>query len=262
MTNCPGSARGSGAPSSASSSSDSTVAVSERFATTRRVRKPGHAGGGPTERQARVPAAWSAAALLLEQRAERGLPARAERGDPQRSLKQLGIGATVEVQQCVDGRDRHPPSPGRDLDDVVAGLYRTFLEDPEVEAGATVTGEQRGHPRLVHPDTDPVARHPWLGDLEQGGADAVPVADAHLVVAEPVDREVLAELAEDEVVALQLLAPVTVRVELIDVHGALLAPVPGAIALAVAVDVQPSDQTRTLNRLLPDPGEDGPSLPR
>ena len=122
----------------------------------------------------------------------------------------------------------------------------TFLEDSEVEAGATVPGEQRGHPRLVHADPDPVARHPRLGDLEQGGADAVPVADAHLVVAEPVDGEVLTELAEDEVVALQLLAPVVVRVELIDVHRALLAPVPGAIALAVAVDVQPSDLTRTL----------------
>ena len=54
----------------------------------------------------------------------------------------------------------------------------------------------------------------------------------------PSDREVLPELAEDEVVALQLVAPVAVRVELIDVHRALLAPVPGAIALAVAVDVQ------------------------
>jgi hypothetical protein len=54
------------------------------------------------------------------------------------------------------------------------------------------------------------------GDLEHGGADAVLVADAHLRVAEPVDCEVLTELAEDE-----LVAPVAVRVELIDVDGAL-----------------------------------------
>ena len=59
------------------------------------------------------------------------------------------------------------------------------------------------------------------GDLEHGGADAVLVANAHLRVAEPIDREVLTELAEDEIVALQLVAPVAVRVELIDVDGAL-----------------------------------------
>ncbi len=181
--------------------------------------------------------------------------------DPQCSLEQLGVGATVHVQQCVDRRDRHPLSPGRDLDDVVTGLDRTFFEDSEVEAGTTVAGEQRGHAGLVHADPDPVARHPWLRDLEQRGADAIAVADAHLVVVEPVDGEVLTELAEDEVVAVELLAPIAVRVELVHVHGALLAPVPGEIALAVAVDVQPSDQTRTLDCFLPDPREDRPPLP-
>ncbi len=199
--------------------------------------------------------------MLLEQRAQRGLPARAERRHPQRSREQRGVGATVHVEQCVDGRNRHPLTPGRDLDDVVAGLHRTFFEDPEVEAGATVTGEQRRHARLVHANTDPVARHPRLRDLEQRRADAVTVADAHLVVGEPVDREVLTELAEDEVVPVELLAPITVRVELIHVHGALLAAVAREIALAVAVDVQPSDQTRTLHWFLPDPREDGPPLP-
>ena len=72
-----------------------------------------------------------------------------------------------------------------------------------VEARATVAGQQRGHPRLTHADADPVARHSRLSDLEQGGADAILVADAYLVVAKPVDGEVLTELAEDEVVALQ-----------------------------------------------------------
>jgi hypothetical protein len=126
-------------------------------------------------------------------------------------------------------------------------LYRTFFKDSEVEARTAVTGEQRRHTRLVHADTDAVARHPWLCDLEQSGADAIPVADAHLVVAQPVDGEIFTELAEDEVVPVQLLAPVAVRVELIHVHCSLLAPMTGAITLAVAVDIQPSDQTRTLN---------------
>jgi hypothetical protein len=59
----------------------------------------------PQGHQARVPAAWGVVALLLEERAERDLPAWAERGDPQCSLEQLGVGATVQVQQGVDGRD-------------------------------------------------------------------------------------------------------------------------------------------------------------
>jgi hypothetical protein len=42
---------------------------------------------------------------------------------------------------------------------------------------------------------------------------------------------------------MQLLAPVAVRVELIHIHGTLLAPMASAIALAVAVDIRPSDQT-------------------
>jgi hypothetical protein len=100
-----------------------------------------------------------------------------------------------------------------------------------------------------------------LCDFEQGGADAVLVADAHLVVAEPVNCEVLTELAVDEIVALKLVAPIAVRVELIDVHGALLAAVPGAIALSVPVDIHPSDLARTLHCLFPYPGEDGPSVP-
>ena len=82
------------------------------------------------------------------------------------------------------------------FDDVVAGLHVALFEHAEVEARTTVRHEERGHARLVHPDPDPVARDPRLGDLEERRADAIPVADADLVVAEPLDREVLAELAE------------------------------------------------------------------
>jgi hypothetical protein len=60
---------------------------------------------------------------------------------------------------------------------------------------------------------------------------------------------------------MELLAPIAVRTELIHVHGALLAPVPGEIALTVAVDVQSSNQTRTLDWLLPDARKNGPPLP-
>ena len=81
------------------------------------------------------------------------------------------------------------------FDHVVARADVALLEHAEVEAGTAVGHEERSHARLVHPDPDPVTRDPRLGDLEERRPDAVPVADADLVVAEPLDREVLAELA-------------------------------------------------------------------
>ena len=92
-------------------------------------------------------------------------------------------------------------------------------------------------------------------------ADPVAVADADLVVAQPLDGEVLAELPVDEVVSTELALPVAVGVELVDEDGALLAAVPAEVALAVAVDVEPADPARAGDRILEDAGEDGLPLP-
>ena len=80
---------------------------------------------------------------------------------------------------------------------------------------------------LAQPHADPKAGDPRLGHLELGLTDPVPVADAHLVVGQPVDGEVLAELPVLEVVATEMLLPVPVRLDLVDEHGPLLAAVPG-----------------------------------
>ena len=80
-----------------------------------------------------------------------------------------------------------------------------------------------------------------MGHLEDRAADLVAVADAHLVVAESLHGEVLAELSVDEVVSAQLALPVAVRVDLVDEHRTLLTAMPGQIALAIAVDVEPAD---------------------
>ncbi len=121
--------------------------------------------------------------------------------------------------------------------------------------------EQRRDPRVVHPDADAEAGHPRLRHLEERLADLVPVADAHLVVGKTAHGEVLAELAELEVVPSQLLLPVLVRLDLVDENGALLAAVAGQVALAVAVDVQPPDQPRTVGRPFPHRGAHGTALP-
>ena len=94
-----------------------------------------------------------------------------------------------------------------------------------------------GHPRLVEANPDPVAGRPWLGDLEHGRSDPEPVADADLVVGEPVDGEVLAELAVRQLGPPELPFPVAIRLDLIDEDRALLSPVAREVALTVPVQV-------------------------
>jgi hypothetical protein len=131
-----------------------------------------------------------------------------------------------EVEERVDLRDGHLLRAGGQLDDLVAGFDVTLLQHPEVEAGAVMGDEQRRDARVVHADPDAVARDARLRDLEDRAADPVAVADADLVVAQPVDGEVLAELPVNEVVPIEFAFPVAVGVELVDEHGALLTAVP------------------------------------
>ena len=100
-----------------------------------------------------------------------------------------------------------------------------------------------------------------MRDLEDGGADLVAVADADLVVAQSLDGEVLAELSVDEVVSSELAFPVAIGVDLVDEDGALLAAMPGKIALPVAVDVELAHAARAGDRVLEDAGEDRLPLP-
>src|SRR5207253_1879043 len=120
---------------------------------------------------------------------------------------------------------------------------------------------QGGDARGVHADPDAVAGDAGLRDLEDGGADLVTVADADLVVAEPCDGEVLAELSVDEVVASELAFPGSIGLDLVDEHRALLAAVPRQIALTVAVDVELARAAGTRDGVLEDAGEDSLPLP-
>jgi hypothetical protein len=156
-----------------------------------------------------------------------------------------------QVEQRVDLGHRHGLRPGRHLDDLVPGPDQALAQHPEVEPGPVVGDQQRGHPRVVHPDAHPVTCDPGLGHLELRLADPVPVADAHLVVRQAAHREVLPELAIAEVVAAQLLLPVPVGLDLVHEHGAVLPAVPGQVALPVAVDVQPPHLPRALDRPFP-----------
>src|SRR4029079_13660910 len=104
------------------------------------------------------------------------------------------------------------------------------------------------------PDSDAIARHPRLGDLEDRLADPVPVADAEVTVGKTGDGEVLAELPGNELVSAQLLFPVAIRLELVDHHRPLLTAVATEVTLAVAVEGEPSPHHRARGRCLPGAG--------
>ena len=128
----------------------------------------------------------------LDQVAERALPAGAQRAHGQQPVHRRHVRAG-QVELGVGDGDADPLCRRADPDDVVARPHGPLPQDPEVEAGPAVGHEQRGHPRLAQAQPDAVAGDARLRDLELGLADAVAVADAHLVVGQPVDGEVLAE---------------------------------------------------------------------
>ena len=82
------------------------------------------------------------------------------------------------------------------------------------------------------------------------------------VVRQAVDREILAELPVNEVVAAKLRLPIAIGIDLINEDGAMLPAMALQIALAVPVDVEPPRHATALHGRFPDPGVDGPALPR
>ena len=98
--------------------------------------QPAEAGPGGRRAGCRQ-AGVAAAGLSFEQSAERGLPAGAEGGDPERS-EQLLARVPGEVEQRVDLGDRHLFRAGGELDDLVSRLHVALFEHAEVEAGAVV----------------------------------------------------------------------------------------------------------------------------
>src|SRR5262245_2416326 len=126
------------------------------------------------------------------------------------------------IEQRVDFGDGHPLGGLSHLDDDVAGADVACLQDAEIESRPPRGGEQCRHARLVHSNAEPIAGNPRLRHLEYGAADLIPIADAHGIVSQLLDSEVLSKLSVNEITPLQLLLPVAVRIDLVDIDGALL----------------------------------------
>ena len=86
--------------------------------------------------------------------------------------------------------------------------------------------QQCRHLRLVHADAAAIAGDARLRHFEQGTADTVAIADAHVGIRQSIDREILSELPIDEVVSAELVLPVTIGLDLVDEDCAVLAAMP------------------------------------
>ena len=197
---------------------------------------------------------------MREQRLEGVTPAWAQGRDTQRALE-LAAAVPRQIEQRVDLEDTHAFRARADLDDLIPGFHLAFLKNTEIETGPAVRNQQRSHLRFIHADTNAVTGDARLRHFEQSTADPVAVANADLPVRKAVDREVLPELSVGEIIAAKLALPIAIGVDLIDENGAVLAAVANQVSLPIAIDIEPADRARTLNRCLPNGGVDGLPLP-
>src|SRR3954447_22677343 len=77
----------------------------------------------------------------------------------------------------------------------------SLLQHAKVESRPVMFYQQRGHPRLIHADADPVTRHARLRHFKFSITDPKAIADADLVIRKSLHGEVFPELTEYEIVA-------------------------------------------------------------
>jgi len=101
-----------------------------------------------------------------------------------------------------------------------------------------------------------------LSHFEDRSADPVSVPYANLSVGETFDREILSKLSVLEVISAEFALPIAVGFELINHNGTMFTPVALEIALAIAVQIEPSSKDAPGERAFPDGGADDLPLPR
>jgi hypothetical protein len=161
-----------------------------------------------------------------------------------------------EIEQRIGFGHAHVQGTVRNLGDLIPASHLALFQNAEVEARSVMRHKERRHSRFIHANTDAVAGNAGLAHFAKSTANPVSIADTNLIIRKAIDCEIFAELSEDEIASPELLFPVTIGIRLIHEDRALLASVTGQVALAVAVNVKPPNQTPAPNRTLPDRGAD------
>src|SRR4051794_690894 len=106
--------------------------------------------------------------------------------------------------------------------DVIACTNFALLQHAKVKSWPVMSYQQGWHSRVVHANTDSVARYPRLRHFKYGITNTVAIANADFVIWKSVDCEVLSELAIAKVFPSEKVFPVVIGVHLINKNGALL----------------------------------------
>src|ERR1700733_10445069 len=195
-----------------------------------------------------------------EQCLERVSPPRTERRDASGNRNAAGI-VVGKIQQRVNFSDRDPLRPIGNLEDFVPGANLPFLDHAEIEPWPSVRNHQGWHLRIVHSNPEPIACDARRCHFKDRAADFVSVSNAHLVVRQTVDSEILSKLSVLEIVPAEFVLPIPIGFELIDHHGALFAAVSLEVRLAIAVKTQPPGEDAMGYGALPDRCTDLLALP-
>src|SRR6516164_3341577 len=138
---------------------------------------------------------------------------------------------TGRVQQRINLNDGHALGTRCNLHDLFTGFDLSLLDDAKIKTGSAMRHEQCRHLRFVHADADPIAGDPRLRHLKDGTSDAIAIPDANLAIGQPVDGEILPELAIAEIASTELGLPIPVRIDLVYKDRPMLAAMPRQIPL-------------------------------
>lgn len=100
------------------------------------------------------------------------------------------------------------------LQDLITRADRALLDHAKVKAWPPVRNERGSYLGFIHPDANAITSDPRLRYFEDCVADTITVADTDSVVWYAFDCEIFFKLTEDKIVTVEILLPVTVRLEL------------------------------------------------
>ena len=100
---------------------------------------------------------------LAEYRLERGSPAIGQGHDPQRTLH---LCRGCPGRQSSASTSATVIASGPEATCTIPSLHGALTQHPDIEPRPVMGDRQRGHPRVVHPDPDPVTGDPRLSHLE------------------------------------------------------------------------------------------------